>query len=173
MEVRSIGIFMVALVVAGCAYAGAQGQIRETAKGPERKDKVVLSDEEWRRRLTKEQFEILRGKGTEPAFCGVLEDFKGAGTYHCVGCDLELFRNDAKFESGTGWPSFFQPAVEQAVWYRADGTFHMRRTEVLCSRCDGHLGHVFPDGPRPSGLRYCINGTVLKFKPRLQSESGP
>lgn len=130
---------------------------------PVRKDKVVLSSEEWKKRLNPEQFRILRNQGTEPAFCGILHDNKKTGTYYCAGCDLELFRSDSKFVSGTGWPSFFQPAKADAVWFRQDNSHGMSRVEVLCARCDGHLGHVFEDGPKPSGMRFCINGEVLKF----------
>lgn len=133
---------------------------------PVRKDKVVLTDAEWKAKLTKEQYEILRSKGTEPAFCGVNLDQKGSGVYHCVGCDLPLFTASAKYNSGTGWPSFFMPASNSNVWFKRDSTFGMVRTEVLCSRCDGHLGHAFDDGPKPSGIRYCINGKVLRFVPK-------
>ncbi|MFQ3587465.1 MAG: peptide-methionine (R)-S-oxide reductase MsrB [Fimbriimonadaceae bacterium] len=132
---------------------------------PKRADKVVLSDEEWRKRLTPEQFRILRGKGTEPAFCGVNLDHQGDGIYHCVGCDLPLFKATTKFNSRTGWPSFFEPVSKDSVWFKRDTSYGMIRTEVLCARCDGHLGHVFDDGPPPTGLRYCINGTILNFKP--------
>jgi methionine-R-sulfoxide reductase len=133
---------------------------------PKRPDKVVLSDSEWKKRLTKEQYEILRAKGTEPAFCGVNLHHKEGGTYSCVGCGLTLFESNTKFDSGTGWPSFFNPANKKNIWYLVDREFGMVRTEVLCARCDGHLGHVFDDGPKPSGLRYCMNGKVLKFTPK-------
>ena len=130
---------------------------------PKREDKVVRTDEEWRKLLTKEQYDILRGHGTERPFCGVNLDDQGEGAYHCVGCDLPLFKAHKKFNSGTGWPSYTEPATEDAVWYRQDRSYGMVRTEVLCARCDGHLGHVFDDGPGPDRLRFCINGTVLKF----------
>lgn len=140
-------------------------EIREV--GPEREDKVVKTEAEWRKQLTDAQYKILRRKGTEAAFCGGLLDNKEAGTYHCIGCDLPLFKSDAKFESGTGWPSFFQPFDQKNVWLKNDYSPMMGlRIEVLCSRCDGHLGHVFDDGPRAAtGLRYCINSEILKFKP--------
>jgi peptide-methionine (R)-S-oxide reductase len=132
---------------------------------PQRPDKVVRTDEEWRKLLTKEQYDILRGHGTERPFCGINLEDQGEGAYHCVGCDLPLFKAQKKFNSGTGWPSYTEPATDDAVWYRQDRSYGMVRTEVLCARCDGHLGHVFDDGPNPDTLRYCINGTVLKFVP--------
>lgn len=137
-------------------------------QSPKREDKVVKTDAEWRRLLTQEQYKILRASGTEPAFCGVNLAHKGEGTYNCVGCDLPLFKATNKFESGTGWPSFYEPYDVDNVWYHTDRAFGMVRTEILCSRCDGHLGHVFDDGPPPTHLRYCINGTVLKFVPKKE-----
>lgn len=135
-------------------------------KSPMREDKVVLSDAEWKKKLTPEQYKILRAKGTEAAFCGGHLDEKRKGVFHCVGCDLPLFKSDTKFESGTGWPSFFQPYDRKNVWLKSDYSYGMSRVEVLCSRCDGHLGHVFTDGPSDkTGLRYCINGDILTFKP--------
>ena len=141
-----------------------------TSKGiattsPKRPDKVVLAESEWKKRLTKEQYEILRAKGTEPAFCGVNLNQKGGGTYSCIGCGLKLFEANTKFESGTGWPSFYRPIDTKNIWFLVDRSFGSVRTEVLCARCDGHLGHVFDDGPTPTGLRYCMNGKVLKFTP--------
>ncbi len=139
-----------------------------TSKGiatssPKRADKVVLTDAQWKKKLTKEQYEILRAKGTEPAFCGVNLNQKGQGTYYCVGCGLPLFEANTKFESGTGWPSFYRPINTTNIWFLIDKSFGMERTEVLCSRCDGHLGHAFDDGPKPTGVRFCMNGKVLKF----------
>ena len=126
--------------------------------------KVTKSDEEWRAQLGPEAYRVLRKHGTERA--GTHEDFpKGPGTFLCKGCGQELFAQDAKFESGTGWPSFYEPAGEEAVETQEDRSFFMRRTEVHCARCEGHLGHVFPDGPQPTGLRYCINGVALEFEP--------
>ena len=134
-------------------------------KSPKRADKLVLTDAEWKKRLTPEQYRILRSKGTEPAFCGGLLDNKENGTYHCVGCDLPLFKSDSKFNSGTGWPSFFQPVNQKNVWLKTDLSFGMNRVEVLCARCDGHLGHVFDDGPEDkTGLRYCINSEILVWR---------
>jgi peptide-methionine (R)-S-oxide reductase len=130
-------------------------------------DKLELSDEEWKSRLTPEQYRVLRRHGTEPAFCGGYSDSKkhGAGIYKCVGCGLELFESGTKFESGTGWPSFFRP-LEGRVGTSEDRTYGMVRVEVHCARCGGHLGHVFEDGPKPTGLRYCINSVSLEFVPK-------
>jgi peptide-methionine (R)-S-oxide reductase len=125
---------------------------------------VVKSEDEWRRQLTPEQYTVLREHGTERAgTCALLHE-KRAGTFRCVGCGLPLFKSGRKFESGTGWPSFFAP-LEGAVGTSIDDSYFMKRTEVHCRRCGGHLGHVFEDGPPPTGLRYCINGVVLNFEP--------
>lgn len=145
------------LAVAGTQQKGPDPQ------SPKRKDKLILTEAEWKKRLTPEQYRILRGAGTESPYCSPLYDNHKIGSYHCVGCGLELFRSDSKFISGTGWPSFFQPADKDAVWTKPDYSFGMRRFEIRCSRCDGHLGHVFDDGPKPTGLRFCINGECLKF----------
>ena len=131
--------------------------------GPVEVAQVVKSDAEWRKQLTQTQFEIARGKGTERPFCGTLLDNKKEGVYSCICCGLPLFASSGKFDSGTGWPSFFQPVAAENVTTHADRAYGMVRTEILCARCDGHLGHVFEDGPRPTGLRFCVNSDSLAF----------
>jgi peptide-methionine (R)-S-oxide reductase len=128
--------------------------------------KITKSDQEWAHELTPEQYRVLRQKGTEHAFTGDLWDEHRPGTYRCAGCGAELFSSDTKFDSGTGWPSFSDTAGPGAVDEVEDNSFFMRRTEVTCSSCGGHLGHLFPDGPRPTGLRYCINSASLRLEPK-------
>jgi peptide-methionine (R)-S-oxide reductase len=127
--------------------------------------KVVKTNEEWRRQLTPEQYHVRREHGTERAFTGPYWNEKSSGMYHCVCCGAPLFSSDTKFDSGTGWPSFWAPVAKDAVDEHDDQSWFMKRTEVRCASCDAHLGHVFADGPKPTGARYCMNGTALKFVP--------
>ncbi|QDU27092.1 Peptide methionine sulfoxide reductase MsrB [Anatilimnocola aggregata] len=124
-----------------------------------------LSEEKWRSLLTPEKFRVLRKQGTEAAFCGMLYDNERCGVYVCAGCSLPLFSSDAKFDSGTGWPSFSRPIAAENIREKSDDGHRMQRVEVKCTRCDGHLGHVFPDGPRPTGLRFCLNSEAMIFAP--------
>jgi len=145
--------------------AGAASRLWRTAAAAEaRKFEVTLTADEWRKRLTPDQFAVLRESATERAFTSPLLEEKRRGTFACAGCGLDLFSSATKFESGTGWPSFWTP-IEGAVDESRDDSLGMIRTAVHCHRCGGHLGHVFPDGPKPTGLRYCINGVALTFKP--------
>jgi peptide methionine sulfoxide reductase msrA/msrB len=141
-----------------------QGQL----VGPVQSSKVVKTDAEWQKQLTPKQYQIARAKGTEPAFCGLLLDNKEPGVYSCICCGLPLFSSDSKFHSGTGWPSFFQPVARENVVEQVDRSHGMMRTEVLCARCGGHLGHVFNDGPPPTGLRFCLNSESITFTPNAK-----
>ncbi len=125
--------------------------------------KVTKSDDEWRAEMTPEEYAVMREAATERAFTGEYWDTKAAGTYHCRGCGAELFESETKYDSGCGWPSFFKPVAEEAVATQADNSMMVERVEVLCSSCESHLGHVFPDGPQPTGLRYCMNSASLKL----------
>ena len=136
-----------------------QGQL----VGPVESARVVKTDAEWKAQLTAEQFKIARNKGTEAPFCGTLLDNKKEGVYSCICCALPLFASSGKFESGTGWPSFFAPVAAENVINHEDRAWGMVRTEIMCARCDCHLGHVFPDGPQPTGLRFCVNSDSLAF----------
>jgi peptide-methionine (R)-S-oxide reductase len=131
---------------------------------------IKKSDDEWREELTPEQYDILRRAGTEPPFSGAYNFNKATGMYRCAGCGAELFSSDAKFDSGSGWPSFTEPAIAEVVELRPDNSMFMKRTEVVCRRCGGHLGHVFDDGPGPTGQRYCINSLALDFDEQAPAE---
>jgi peptide-methionine (R)-S-oxide reductase len=170
-----LGVCLV-LGLAGCGRShvasGAAGAPGVATNTWTMNNKVIKTEAEWKQELTPEQFQVLRQKGTERAFTGRYWDHHEPGRYRCAGCGLELFDSDGKYNSGCGWPSFTAPTDTNRVATQDDRSHSMQRTEVLCSRCGGHLGHVFPDGPAPTGLRYCINSAALEFTPGDQHPKG-
>ena len=163
MKVNALKSFLICGLVAVATMATAQDSNNQPA--PNMSDKIVKTDAEWKAQLTPMQYHVLREKGTERAGSGEYANNHEKGIYKCAACGKELFNADTKFESGTGWPSFYAPISKEAVATETDRKFFMSRTEVLCSRCGGHLGHVFDDGPQPTGLRYCMNSAALKLEP--------
>ena len=159
---------LIALALTGAlAFAAAKAPVPGSDKKGSKEviEKIVKTDEEWKKILTPEQFNVLRKEGTERAFTSPLNNIHQKGVFVCAACGLTLFSSDQKFDSGTGWPSFWAPIDPSHITTKTDRSFFQVRTEVLCARCGGHLGHVFPDGPPPTGLRYCMNGVAMKFEP--------
>ena len=166
-ESVALGLLSIA-ALAVLAFPGGASVADPGTVVPTRADAVVKTEAEWKAELTEEEFKILRRAGTERAFTGKYWNQKKDGVYRCAACGLELFDSRTKFKSGTGWPSFYSPAAKDRVAEQKDRALGMVRTEILCNRCGGHLGHVFPDGPEPTGLRYCVNGNALDFEERAK-----
>ena len=179
--IKNTAFFVLALLLQQCTYSQPSTPAKSNNMDTSKKTNnpayshtentpVNLTDEQWKKILPKDVYEVARQKGTERAWTSPLEDLKDVGTYYCAVCGNALFKSDTKFESGCGWPSFYQPISKTSIIYAADHTYGMDRTEVMCGRCKSHLGHVFNDGPPPTGLRYCINGVVLDFEKAKEAE---
>ena len=168
MSRRQFGAFGAAAALLGGGFAATR--VFSAGKTEQTKFEITKTKEEWKKLLTPEQYYVLREHGTEYAFSSPLDKNYAPGTYHCAGCDLPVYSSETKFDSGTGWPSFWKP-IDHAIGTSVDRAFFMTRTEVHCRRCGGHLGHVFEDGPPPTGLRYCMNGVALKFVPKAGASS--
>jgi len=161
---KTTGLMLIGSLLIGSVWIL---QAAEPSKGKPSMEKITKTESEWRKLLTPEQYQVLREGGTECAFRGKHWDNHDKGVYHCAGCDIALFESDAKFESGTGWPSFWKPVEDKRIEEIVDRSHGMVRTEIRCARCGGHLGHVFPDGPKPTGKRYCVNSASLKFEKKI------
>jgi len=178
--VKTVGILLLAFSLQQCSYSQSSSTNQKTKMETDKKansvysrtdtNKVNLTEEEWKKILPSEVYSIARMKGTERAWTSKFEKFDEIGTYYCAACGNALFKSDTKFESGCGWPSFYEPISKGSIIYAPDHTYGMERTEVMCGRCKAHLGHVFEDGPPPTGLRYCINGVVLDFEKEKEAE---